>query len=171
MHAAAHCASVFVFRGLSHIPPNYVVECVICSSNAARGENLQGEPPIGGGDASAFDFHPTVARVLGSTLMRHQVVQVGGSAAHQHLCCCGTPSGAARYACMDKPLLDLAQWAHADFYALIGRVSLLLVAHNIDAITVTMFLREIVDAGGDALSLAQVRHIASHYVDMASRHA
>jgi len=72
---------------------------------------------------------------------------------------------------MDKPLLDLAQWAHADFYALIGRVSLLLVAHNIDAITVTMFLREIVDAGGDALSLAQVRHIASHYVDMASRQA
>jgi hypothetical protein len=72
---------------------------------------------------------------------------------------------------MDKPLLDLAQCAHADFYALIGRVSLLLVEHNIDAITVTMFLREIVDAGGDALSLEQVRHIASHYVDMASRHA
>ena len=72
---------------------------------------------------------------------------------------------------MDKPLLDLAQCAHADFYALIGRVSLLLVEHNIDAITVTMFLREIVDAGGDAHSLAQVRHIASHYVDMASRHA
>jgi len=95
----------------------------------------------------------------------------GGSAEHQQLCCCGTPSGAARYACMDKPLLDLAQWAHADFYALIGRVSLLLVEHNIDAITVTMFLREIVDAGGDALSLAQVRHIASHYVDMASRQA
>ena len=72
---------------------------------------------------------------------------------------------------MDKPLLDLAQCAHADFYALIGRVSLLLAAHNIDAITVTMFLREIVDAGGDALSLEQVRHIASHYVDIASRHA
>ena len=72
---------------------------------------------------------------------------------------------------MDKPLLDLAQCAQTDFYALIGRVSLLLVEHNIDAITVTMFLREIVDAGGDALSLEQVRHIASHYVDMASRHA
>ena len=49
---------------------------------------------------------------------------------------------------MDKPLLDLAQCAHADFYAFIGRVSLFLVEHNIDAITVTMFLREIVDAGG-----------------------
>jgi hypothetical protein len=71
---------------------------------------------------------------------------------------------------MDKPLLDLAQCAHADFYAFIGRVSLLLVEHNIDAITVTMFLREIVDAGGHTLSLEQARDIASHYVDMASRH-
>ena len=53
---------------------------------------------------------------------------------------------------MDKPLLDLAQCAHADFYAFIGQVSLLLVEHNIDAITVTMFLREIVDAGGHAQS-------------------
>jgi hypothetical protein len=71
---------------------------------------------------------------------------------------------------MDKPFLDLAQCAHADFYAFIGRVSLLLVEHNIDAITVTMFLREIVDAGGHTLSLEQARDIASHYVDMASRH-
>jgi len=71
---------------------------------------------------------------------------------------------------MDKPHLDLAQHAHADFYAFIGRVSLLLVEHNIDAITVTMFLREMVDAGGHALSLEQARHIASHYVDMPSRH-
>ena len=71
---------------------------------------------------------------------------------------------------MDKPLLDLTQRAHADFYAFIGRVSLLLVEHNIDAITVTMFLREIVDAGGNALSLEQARHIASHYVDMAGIH-
>jgi len=70
---------------------------------------------------------------------------------------------------MDKPQLDLAQHAHADFYAFIGRVSLLLVEHNIDAITVTMFLREIVDAGGHALTLEQARHIASHYVDMPSR--
>ena len=71
---------------------------------------------------------------------------------------------------MDKPQLDLAQHAHGDLYAFIGRVSLLLVEHNIDAITVTMFLRELVDAGGHALSLAQARHIASHYVDMPSRH-
>lgn len=71
---------------------------------------------------------------------------------------------------MDRPLLDLAQRADVDFYAFIGRVSLLLVEHNIDAITVTMFLREIVDAGGNALSLEQARHIASHYVDMAGIH-
>jgi hypothetical protein len=71
---------------------------------------------------------------------------------------------------MDKPFLDLAQCAHADFYAFIGRVSLLLVEHNIDAITVTMFLREIVDDGGHTLSLEQARDIASHYVDLASRH-
>src|SRR5215510_10447158 len=60
-----------------HIPPNYVVECVICSSKATRGENLQVEHPICGGYASAFDFHPTLACVLGSTLIRDQVVQVG----------------------------------------------------------------------------------------------
>src|SRR5215510_11791047 len=47
------------------------------SSKATRGENLQVEHPICGGDASAFHFHPTVARVLGSTLIRYQVVQVG----------------------------------------------------------------------------------------------
>ena len=71
---------------------------------------------------------------------------------------------------MDKPILDLAHRAHADFYAFIGQVSLLLVEHNIDAITVSMFLREIVDAGGHALSLEQARHIASNYVDMSSMH-
>ena len=59
-----------------HIPPNYVVEGVICSAKATRGENLQVEHPIYGGYASAFHFHATLARVLGSTLIRHQVVQV-----------------------------------------------------------------------------------------------
>src|SRR5262245_24365817 len=44
--------------------PNYVVECVICSSQATRGEDLQVEHPICGGDASAFRFHPTLTRVL-----------------------------------------------------------------------------------------------------------
>ena len=30
----------------NHIPPNYVVERFICSSKAARGEDLQVEHPI-----------------------------------------------------------------------------------------------------------------------------
>ena len=64
-------------HGISHIPPHYVVERVRRSSKATRGENLQVEHPICGRDASAFHFHPTVARVLGSTLIRYQVVQVG----------------------------------------------------------------------------------------------
>ena len=69
---------------------------------------------------------------------------------------------------MDQSIRDRAHHAHAEFYAFIGRVSLLLVEHNIDAITVTTFLREIVDAGGHTLSLEEARHIASHYVDIAS---
>jgi hypothetical protein len=68
---------------------------------------------------------------------------------------------------MDKPTLDLTQSAHADFYAFIGRVGLLLVEHNIDAITAATFLREIIEAGGSALTLEQARHIASNYVAMA----
>jgi len=63
---------------------------------------------------------------------------------------------------MDKPTLGLMQRAHADGYACIGRVSLLLVEHNIDAITATTCLREIVEAGGSTLSLEQARHIARH---------
>src|SRR5215467_12609385 len=61
----------------SHIPPNLVVERFSQSSKASRGENLQVEHPICGGDAPAFHFYPTVARVLGSTLIWDQVVQVG----------------------------------------------------------------------------------------------
>jgi len=49
---------------------------------------------------------------------------------------------------MSKPVLDLSQHADEAFYALIGRVSLLLVEQNVDAITITMFLRELVEAGG-----------------------
>src|SRR5262249_31331095 len=46
------------------------------SAKAARGENLQIEEPLACRYASAFDFHPTLARVLGPTLIRYQVVQV-----------------------------------------------------------------------------------------------
>jgi len=70
---------------------------------------------------------------------------------------------------MDRPKLDPMQHANAALYAFIGRVSLLLVEHNVDAITATMFLREIVEAGGSALSIKQAQHIASSYVDMVTR--
>ena len=67
---------------------------------------------------------------------------------------------------MDRPQFAPPPHDQDALYAFIGRVSVLLVAHNVDAITVTMFLREIVDAGGQALSLEQARHIASNYVEM-----
>ena len=63
---------------------------------------------------------------------------------------------------MDRPKFAPLPHGQDALYAFIGRVSLLLVAHNVDAITATMFLREIVDAGGQTLSLEQARHIASN---------
>jgi hypothetical protein len=69
---------------------------------------------------------------------------------------------------MDKPILDLRQDTNTEFYAFIGRVSLLLVEHNVDAITVTTFLREITEAGGNTLSTVQAMHIAQNYVDVAA---
>ena len=66
---------------------------------------------------------------------------------------------------MDKPMLDLTQRTNADLHAFIGQVGLLLVEHNVDAITAATFLREIAEAGGSALSLKQARHIAQNYVD------
>jgi len=45
------------------MPPHDVVECVIYSSQAARGENVQVEHPICGWYSSTFHFHPTLASV------------------------------------------------------------------------------------------------------------
>jgi len=67
---------------------------------------------------------------------------------------------------MDKPLLDLTPHSNEEFYAFIGRVCLLLAEYNVDAITAATFVREIVAAGGNALSLEQARDIACSYVDM-----
>jgi hypothetical protein len=72
---------------------------------------------------------------------------------------------------MDRPRLAPLPHDHEALYAFIGQVSVLLVAHNVDAITVTMFVREIVDAGGPALSLEQATQIASHYVDLGTLNA
>jgi len=46
------------------------------SSKASRREDLQIEHPVWCGYTSTFDFHATVAAVLGPTLIRHQVVEV-----------------------------------------------------------------------------------------------
>jgi hypothetical protein len=69
---------------------------------------------------------------------------------------------------MDKPILDLRQDTNPEFYAFIGRVCLLLVEHNVDAITAATFLREITEAGGNTLSTVQAMHIAQNYVDVAA---
>ena len=69
---------------------------------------------------------------------------------------------------MSKPVLDLSQHADEAFYAFIGRVSLLLVEHNVDAITATMFLRELVEAGGSTLHVEQAMAIAQNYVECAT---
>jgi hypothetical protein len=68
---------------------------------------------------------------------------------------------------MNKPKLDHSQHGREDFYAFIGRVSLQLVESNVDAITVTNFLREIIEAGVPTLTMAQVMDIAQNYVDFA----
>jgi hypothetical protein len=53
-----------------HIPPNYVVERFVCSSKAARGEDLQVEHPVCGGQSSAFHFHPALPHMLGTPRYR-----------------------------------------------------------------------------------------------------
>ena len=67
---------------------------------------------------------------------------------------------------MARPFLTPTQAPQVDLYAFIGRVSMLLVEQNVDAITVVTFLREIADAGGEALSLEQAREIAQNYVQI-----
>jgi hypothetical protein len=67
---------------------------------------------------------------------------------------------------MEKPVRHLDLQAKAAFYALIGRVSLLLVEENVDAITATNFLREIAEAGGSALETEQALQIAKNYIDL-----
>jgi len=62
--------------GRAHIPPTLVVERVRGSLKASRGEDLQIEEPITCGQSPTLDFHTTVAAMLGSTLIRYQVVEV-----------------------------------------------------------------------------------------------
>src|SRR5215470_2913687 len=61
---------------LSHTPPNLVVGRCRRTLIASCSEDLQVEHPVCGGQAPAFHFHPTLARVQGPALVRDQVVQV-----------------------------------------------------------------------------------------------
>jgi len=69
---------------------------------------------------------------------------------------------------MSKPVLDRSQHADEAFYAFMGRVRLRLVEHNVDAITATMFLRELVEAGGSTLRVEQAMAIAHNDVEGAT---
>src|SRR5215813_6840537 len=44
------------------------------SAKASRGEDLEVQEPVARRYASAFHFHPTLASVLGPSLIRHEVV-------------------------------------------------------------------------------------------------
>src|SRR5712692_517904 len=46
------------------------------SSKASRREDVEIEPPVSCGDCASFDFHTTLAGVLGATLGGDQVVQM-----------------------------------------------------------------------------------------------
>jgi len=69
---------------------------------------------------------------------------------------------------MDKPIMYFDTGSKEAFYSFIGRVSLLLIEANVDAITATNFLREIAEAGGDALDTEAAMRIAKNYVDVRS---
>jgi hypothetical protein len=47
------------------------------SSKASRREDLQVEEPVACGDGASFDFHPTLAGMLRTPLVGHEVVQMG----------------------------------------------------------------------------------------------
>jgi len=69
---------------------------------------------------------------------------------------------------MIKPVLDLSQHADEAFYAFIGRVSVRLGEHHVDAITATMFLRELAEAGSSTLRMEQAMAMAQNSVAYAT---
>src|SRR5215470_11464416 len=58
-----------------HIPSNYVVRHLRNSLQASRCKDLEIEQPIVCRDFTAFHLHPTLAGMLSTALIRHQVVQ------------------------------------------------------------------------------------------------
>ena len=59
-----------------HIPPNYVGEDATAHRKPPEVRNLQIEEPVVCRQSPSFHFHPTLTRMLGATLIRHQVVEV-----------------------------------------------------------------------------------------------
>jgi hypothetical protein len=59
-----------------HIPADLVVESFSHSLISSRREDLQIEQPISCRDSPAFHFYTTLPRMLGATLIGHQVIQV-----------------------------------------------------------------------------------------------
>jgi hypothetical protein len=64
-------------------------------------------------------------------------------------------------------VLDRSQHVDEAFYAFMG-LRLRLVEHHVDAITATMFLRELVEAGGSTLRVEQAMAIAPNDVECAT---
>src|SRR5262245_54080812 len=61
----------------NHIPADLVVEGVSHSLISSRREDLQVEEPISCRDSPTFHCYTTLARMLGATLIGHQVVEMG----------------------------------------------------------------------------------------------
>src|SRR5262249_31145750 len=59
-----------------HIPPDLVVRGIPHSAKPSGGEELDVEKPVMCGYTPAFHFDPTLPGMLGSTLIRDQVIQV-----------------------------------------------------------------------------------------------
>jgi hypothetical protein len=59
-----------------HIPPRLVVGSFSPSLISSRREDLQIEPPVSCRQSPSFHFYATLPRMLGATLIGHQVVQV-----------------------------------------------------------------------------------------------
>ena len=72
-----------------HIPADLVVRRFSRAPIASRSQDLQVEHPVRCRDATALDFHPTLARVQGPALVGDQVVEVRQAGEKRSL----TPSG------------------------------------------------------------------------------
>src|SRR4029434_3240768 len=61
----------------SYIPSDLVLERCSYALQPSGGEDLEVEEPVSCWDFSSFDFHPTLTSVLGASLVRHEVIEMG----------------------------------------------------------------------------------------------